>query len=339
MYITDYKNRGGKNSLFKCLVKKQTKTPVTLREFADRRNDVLVYRRLGGFGDIMMHRMLFEKLATSGMRITFACPTQFHPLVADHPFLYAVVDCKTVDKTKYAVVYDTTTRCRVHENRLAPFCYDHRSDIWAATCGVRLDRHDMHVRPNALVPQIKQVIGTGPTVLFVHASTGIAEKNLAPALVERVVAGIRQRGMTVVGLHHEREPMLEKLGAVQITTHCLHTWMATIAAVDYVITIDTAAFHYAGGLGKKMVGVFSFTDGKVYGKYFNFVLVQRHRDNGDWDCGPCFNYEECPKAKIDGRFPCIATLKAEDILEGLDRLRGGGSRITLEVLAEPPARE
>jgi len=44
----------------------------------------------------------------------------------------------------------------------------------------------------------------------------------------------------------------------------------------------------AGGLGKPLCGIFTFADGKIYGKHYDFVLVQKHRDNGNWNCGSCF---------------------------------------------------
>ena len=62
--------------------------------------------------------------------------------------------------------------------------------------------------------------------------------------------------------------------------------------------------------------MFSFTDGKVYGKYYDFVLVQKHRDNGDWECGPCFNLTLCPKTQSFPK-PCLTELTSEDIIQGL----------------------
>jgi ADP-heptose:LPS heptosyltransferase len=94
--------------------------------------------------------------------------------------------------------------------------------------------------------------------------------------------------------------------------------MSIIAAADYVISVDTAAFHLAGGLGKPLTGIFAWSDGKVYGKYFDFILVQKHRDNGNWDCGPCFKFNSCPKSR-EARKPCIE-FSVDEIYSGIEKM-------------------
>jgi ADP-heptose:LPS heptosyltransferase len=92
-----------------------------------------------------------------------------------------------------------------------------------------------------------------------------------------------------------------------------------MSLADYVISVDTSAFHLAGGLKKPLMGIFTFADGKVYGKYFNFVLVQKHRDNGNWDCGPCYNFSICPKSPLKVK-PCLTELKYDDFMIGIQKL-------------------
>jgi hypothetical protein len=75
----------------------------------------------------------------------------------------------------------------------------------------------------------------------------------------------------------------------------------------------------AGELKKPLVGVFTFADGKVYGRYYDFVLVQKHRDNGDWDCGPCYNWGNCTKTEKVPK-PCLTEITAEMIIEGVDKM-------------------
>jgi ADP-heptose:LPS heptosyltransferase len=92
-----------------------------------------------------------------------------------------------------------------------------------------------------------------------------------------------------------------------------------IEAADYVVSVDSAAFHCAGGLGKPLTGIFTYCDGKVYGKYYDFVLVQKHRDNGDWPCGPCFHWPSCPKSK-EMLKPCLTELTPDILADGLERM-------------------
>ena len=62
---------------------------LSLKEFYDKRENILICRNVGGLGDILMHRMLFEdfKLAMPNCKVHFACPAHFHIVVKDHPFI------------------------------------------------------------------------------------------------------------------------------------------------------------------------------------------------------------------------------------------------------------
>ena len=71
---------------------------------------------------------------------------------------------------------------------------------------------------------------------------------------------------------------------------------------------------------KPLVGIFTFADGKVYGKHFDFFLVQRHRDDDPtWTCGPCYNWGMCPKTKRSPK-PCLTELTADMMLEKADAM-------------------
>jgi ADP-heptose:LPS heptosyltransferase len=89
--------------------------------------------------------------------------------------------------------------------------------------------------------------------------------------------------------------------------------------MDYMITVDTAAFHLAGGLRKPLCGIFTFADGKVYGKHYDFTLVQKHRDNGNWECGPCFKFGNCIKSRKQLK-PCLTEITETEIISGIDEM-------------------
>ena len=92
-----------------------------------------------------------------------------------------------------------------------------------------------------------------------------------------------------------------------------------INACDYIVSVDTAQFHAAGGLKKPLVGIYTFADGDVYGRYYQFELVQKHRKNGDWDCGPCYAWANCSVTK-DMPKPCLEELSVDLIMDGVDRM-------------------
>lgn len=299
----------------------------TLREIYDKRKCALIRRNHGGLGDILMHRMIFEdfKLLIPDLKITFACPVVYHEALQDHPFIDYLTDCKTVNDEDFVLFYNTTSICSRYELRVAPYGDKHRSDIWAEHCGVKLTRHDMHIK---LTPEerqwarnkLKELNPEGKPTVLVAPISAMMGKNLDVSQGQPVIDELIKRGYYVFIMHTTSVP--------QFNAPCLHgisirNWMSIIKEVNFVISVDTSTYHCAGGLGKPVVAVFAWADGKVYGRYFpSQELVQKHReDDPTWTCGPCYNFGDC--VKLPGpaiRKPCITEITSEDILNGFDRL-------------------
>lgn len=306
--------------------KVKVQPPFSVKQFNDNRNKVLITRGTGGLGDILMHRMMFEdfKILSPDTKIVFACPPRYFESISDHPFVDEVVDCRDVDPHEYVVHYNTTTVCNRHEHALAPLSGPHRSDIWARHCGVKLTSHDMHLSfDDEMQEYAENSIADirnreGPKVVLCPYSAMTA-KNLQPNQQKIIIEELHRRGCFVFATHHRPMPEIEALDCPVLHNLSMKQWMAVVNASDYVVTVDSAGFHCGGGLNKPMLGIFSIVDGKVYGKYFDFILVQKHRDNGDWDCGPCYWWSCCPKSKGPVK-PCMLELDQKLLLEGIDRL-------------------
>ncbi len=282
-------------------------------------------RSVGGLGDIIMHRMIFEdiKLLMPEAEVHFVCPQQYHDAVKDHPMIDKVLSVEEIDKSKYMLSYNTTTACGRTEMRLAPYSGPHRSDIWANHCGIELTRHNMHfhltdkekAEGKRLIEDIRD--REGPSVL-VSPISAMFNKNLLDHQLLGVIDGLRERGLYAFGIHKHPLLVLAKQDIPYISDTNIRQWLGVIDQADYVVSVDTATFHAAGGMKKPLVGIFTFVDGKVYGRYFDFFLVQRHRDDDPtWTCGPCYNWGCCPKTDDDPK-PCLSELTAEMILDKVD---------------------
>lgn len=272
-----------------------------------------------------MHRMIFEdfKRLSPNTEIHFACPWQYHDAVRDHPFVDHILGMDDIAREDYILSYNTTTACGRYEMRMSPYADKHRADIWADHCGVPLTSHDMHFRlTEEEKAEGKRLIEyyrfcDGPSVL-VSPISAMPSKNLTEAQMLDLVRGLKERGLYPFGLHTSSIfPFLKN----DIPTICkpkLRHWLAIVNQADYVVSVDTATFHCAGGMSKPLVGIFTFVDGLVYGKYFDFFLVQKHRKfDPDWTCGPCYNWGVCPKSKESIK-PCLTELTSEMILEKVD---------------------
>lgn len=303
------------------------KRTLNLREFYEKKNKCLIVRGVGGLGDILMHRMMFEdfKLMAPDCELTFACPTQYHDAVIDHPFIDHLVDCATVNKLDYMISYNTTTACGRYEMRIAPLADKHRSDIWAAHCGLELKHHNMHIRLTDEEKEIgRQIIEKhrdreGPSIAVCPVSA-MKQKDLTEQQLLETIEGLHKRGLYAFGLHIQPIFPLVTRDIPTIFGLKLRQWMSVLNQVDYVVSVDTSAFHCAGGMGKPLVGIFTFADGMVYGQHFDFELVQFHRKtHPEWICGPCYNWGQCPKSK-DHVKPCLTQITSDMILQKVDRM-------------------
>lgn len=302
----------------------------SLKDYYNNRNKLLIVRETGGLGDILMHRMLFEdiKKKLPEVEIHFACPTRYHAAVQDHPYIDKILDSSIVNIEKYVNYHFTTSACNREEHKMAmkfPYSWKHRSDIWAEWCGVTLENHNMHIHltdeEKKYGENVLQKIRNGnnqPSVAFCPISAMIV-KNLMKDQMQGVVKELRTMGYFVFGLHTQPIAELQEIECPVVCGQNIRQWMGTINAADYVISVDTAGFHFAGGIGKPLVGIFTFADGVEYGKYYQFELVQKHRKNGDWDCGPCYCWPNCPKSQSIPK-PCLTLLTVPMIIEGAKKM-------------------
>lgn len=272
------------------------------------------------------------------IHLTFACHQPYFELVKGHPYLDEVIDVRNFKRNDYMLSYDITACCIMYESRVGPSNTKHRAEIWAEHCGIPLQNTDMNL------PFISQQhILDGRLALNQLRKASLSSENkdgpsalICPKAFERLrsldekqivalVTALRKKGLFVYATHTHEIPVLKYLKVPLLNGETISQWMGFIHAADYVATVDTSCFHYAGGIGKPLLGIFTHVDGKLRGKYYNFVLVQKHRDNGNWPCGPCYNYLKCSNPNctdrsVTGLRPCQTELSSEEIEEGVEKM-------------------
>ena len=224
---------------------------------------ILIKRSKGGLGDIFMHRMLFEdfKLLYPDIHVSFACPEMYKDAVIDHPFIDEIIDCKSIDRFRPDVV-DTSNICNRYELRMSPYGDKHRSDIWAEHCGIELTRHSMHFHVSQeetdWAKNKLKTISDGRPTLALSPISAMQGKNLDVPTINELVNRLSKYNVFVL---HNRK--IEAINCEQITDCSIRTFISLLNEVDCVVSVDSAAFHCAGGLGKPLTGIFSFVDGKI----------------------------------------------------------------------------
>ena len=300
---------------------------LSLKEFFEKRNTILINRSCGGLGDILMHRMIFEdiKILMPDAQLHFACPKVYHDAVCDHPFIDKIVDCETVDKQDYLICYNTTTACGRTELKIAPSSGPHRSDIWANHCGFNLTRHNMHFIVNEeektkgyeAIEEVRD--REGPSVIIAPTSAMI-NKNLKEKEIWEIVQALRQKGLFPFVLHNYPVNEVCKNDTPMVVTQNIRKWMGIINQANYVISVDTSVFHCAGGMGKPTLGIFTFANGEVYSKYYEKVEIVQ--GPCPWDHNGCYNWGNCPHLQKNSFLPCHSGLNSEMILSKVDSMLG-----------------
>lgn len=325
-------------------IKKKEKTlnKIPLRDFYNKRNKIIIIRNSRGIGDILNCRMLFKnfKKLMPDLHLTFACFPEYAGLIHDHPYVDAVVDSNKINKNDYMASYDISNCCIHYESSEMGNNKKHRAEIWANHCGIELKNHDMDL-PFITKEKIAEGYATlkkfkkesGPNVFL----SPVAYEKLRSLTLDQLVGTVkflREKGLFVYSAHNEPVQMLNDLNIPVLIGKTLENWMSYIHAADYVVTVDTSSFHYAGGIGKPLTGIFTHVDGKLRGKFYDFILVQKHRNNGDWPCGgPCYNYLYCSHPNCAepvigpnnqrspfGLRPCLTELSLDEIKAGIEKM-------------------
>lgn len=324
-------------------IKKKPKPPekLSVRDFYNRKNKIVIVRESRGIGDILTARMLFSnfKRLMPEVEITFACDDYYFDLLANHPFLDKVVSFRDLNLNEYAASYDISTCCIRYESATMGKNTKHRAEIWADHCGVPLTDTTMYlpiISENMIaggIDKIKQLRKEayrrdnkdGPSVLFSPLAHEF-HRSLTADQIKDTIRMLRRKGFFVFTTHQIETNLHNEIDIPLLVGNTFYEWMSYVHAADYVVSADTSTFHYAGGIKKPLTGIFTHVDGKLRGKFYDFILVQKHRDDGNWPCGPCYNYFYCtnesckdPRSPTELR-PCLTQLTKEEIESGVDKM-------------------
>lgn len=259
---------------------------------------LLILRKYGGLGDILISSMIFPMLAEQfpHVRVTYACPKSYHPLFegtgltlrpyedvfsGENHYHRGTVRPELL--TQYDLIEDISIGCHLWETVFGQYGglttpngnglkWRNRLDMWCRWFGVAVaqPRTNIIVREKeqaAARRLLAQTVGTGKPVCLLapFASNRTKSYPWIVALSERLVSD----GWSVALLHSSRVPVpvptLSDLSFRQMGALC--------AVADLILSVDSAAFHWGGILRRPTLGIFNVNDGAVYAKYYPTARV------------------------------------------------------------------
>lgn len=308
------------------IIKNSIEKSINLDDYNQKCKKLLFKRRSGGFGDILMMRMIFEDIKKTypEFSIHWAIPIQYHD-IGSHPYVDEIIDYAKLNRKNYINSMNLSEACITYEMINKKECYLHRSDIWAQYCGVELKNHNMHLKPNDLsVKKISEKIKEykkfkdSKTILFCPFSANQA-KDLDPNQIKFIIKYLENLNLNCLILHHQLDLRLMDKNYPLFETKNFKDTIAAHYLADGVISVDTGHLHCAAGLKKPLLGIFGYIDGDVYSKYYDLVLLQKHRKNNNWPCGgPCWDFMNCTVAHDTPQKPCMTMLSEDEIVEKIN---------------------
>jgi ADP-heptose:LPS heptosyltransferase len=295
-------------------LKKETTN--SIKHYWSIKDKICIYRTCGGYGDILMSRMIFEdfKKKYPHFHITYAVPQAYLEITKDHPYIDDVIDLAKLDKNQYNSIFNITHNCLRYEVSTGKDCDKNRSDIWAESFGLSLENHNMHL-PNLdknkdyIISQFKKHgYKEGQKIILFTPYSAVPTRHLTSDHKQIIECLLARTNAFCFCLHST--VVLDQPKMPFIIGKNLTEAMSYVYFSDLVISTDTGHLHCAGGYDKPTLGFFNYTNGLMVGKHYkNLTVVQKTKENdSDWNCGPCNDIGKCPYPIINHTLKCSREL-------------------------------
>ena len=303
------------------------KNQISIPEFLKNHNKLCIYRSVGGLGDILAMRMIFEdiKILYPDLEITWAVPFRYFAAAAKHPFVDNLIHLDQYKRENFGNFFDITTCCGRYESLYKRNKLKNRSDIWAEHFGLVLQNHNMFApsykeKSEYVFERLKEIGWDGKKKLIPFAPrSAISLKNMTYEQCKAVKE--MTQDFFLFGLHTAPIIELLELKIPGIYNFTLEEALACVENAYALICTDTGFMHAAGGYNVPTLATFSFVDGPTYCKYYPSVqVVQIHADEVDNWCGPCYDYPQCPYMSKEAVKPCQYEITSKMLQENWEKL-------------------
>ena len=255
---------------------------------------LLILRKYGGLGDILISSMIFPMLADQypGIHVTYACPQRYRTLFDQTGLTLtpyeSVFDAASYEErggtvrseflSAFDLVEDISIPCHIWETVFNQYGgsngrggnglkWRNRLDMWSRWFGlaVKNPRTNIVIQEDertAAKARLAETLGTGKPVCLIAPFSGNSIK-CYPWFTE-LAHRIQADGWSVALLYSVAIPT----DIQTITGLTLRQMGALCAVADLIISVDTSAFHWGGALGTPTLGIFNVNDGATYAKYY-----------------------------------------------------------------------
>lgn len=232
----------------------------------DHTINALVYRRLGGLGDIIMTFPVIEyaKKQNPNYKITYSCPEEYLCLAENNPFIDHLVPYSIeATQKEYDVVIDLTTDCIKYEMNHQPNVTMNRSEIFMHSAGFdpketprpKLYLSDQELKKDYINDKIK--IG-----LILESNANV--RTWSEMLKFRDDLVMRNDNFVTFDIcKNEPKGYIKLKDSIPVFNQSLRDIMEILNQCDLVIGPDTGPMHMASALNIPTLWLFTHIDGKI----------------------------------------------------------------------------
>jgi len=256
-----------------------------------------------------MQSMIFPGLRKRfpNSKITYAIPKNFISLFDNCSDIDEVIDSSTIDSNlpkmvvthKYDFFGEISTSCIEYESRVLKekgYVDKSRQEIWSESMGLHLMEFRTCIKIDKELPDdIKQLKKKGNPIICIAPVSNEKTRSYPVELTNQLIELLKDN-YEVIYMDSKKSGNIKN--AMQLCDLDLKTMGRIINHIDLMISVDTGPLHYAGILGKPVIGLFGVTDAKVRVKHYNAHYLQGECQKGKEPCWYAGS-AQCKKPKSD----------------------------------------
>jgi ADP-heptose:LPS heptosyltransferase/GT2 family glycosyltransferase len=292
----------------------------------------LVYRSLGGIGDLILTTPIVEAAFKTypKFKITYSCPNKFLELFENNPFIDRLVPFEeSLPKQKWDIVSDLTRDCINYEVKHQPNVKLNRSEVFSEKCGFDLDKLP---RPKVFLSKGEILVAKDRlSDLSGKYKIGLVLKSNAPVRGWPYFEELRDKIVTKYDADilefcsKQPKEWTPHPRVHKVFGESLRSVSALLNECDLVVSPDTGLAHISSALRIPTIWIFTHIDGEVRTRGYDRVWVVQDTPK-DCPAGqPCWYDVPCSnlpgnERELEKAPPCSVSIPSDAIMTRIDAI-------------------
>lgn len=293
--------------------------PIDMHDVIEK---ILIIRQYGGLGDILMQSQILPEIRKRHphSEITYAIPKEYLSLFENCLYINRAIDVseintnlhKFISSGEYQFIGDISQTCirgEMNDMRETGRFVKSRQRIWAESIGLyecRFENTAISITDEERHEALKELGYSNKPFICISPSSNEGSRSYPINLTKKLISLLKDNFQVVV---------IDNKGfafddCINFNSIPLRKIGAILSNCDYTIGVDSGILHFAGILGKQVIGLFGVTSWHPRLKHYNGIGIQGACSKQK---EPCWYSEHSDCKSNDGIANCMY-IEPEDIL-------------------------